>query len=120
MRKQVKGATAKQQHALNNHQNTIDALQQQLSVLEKRNQELNADLQSVQQVVPSLSSDLGIVVDLLEDLRAAKPPLAAPSAPAPPSPSLLTALPAAHATMTMVVFPRGSEAGIPWRLPIPE
>ncbi|MDP6505678.1 MAG: hypothetical protein QF886_18800 [Planctomycetota bacterium] len=79
----------------------------QVEELESRNAALVDQLNSVRQILPSLSSDLRLVVNLMEDMR-------------PMEPELVEPLLATPETITMLISPRGSDESIPWRLPIPE
>ena len=78
-----------------------------MAELKARNAELARDLETVRKVLPSLSSDLELVANLLADMR-------------PMEPELEAGLPPQRESITMLIRPRGREDEIPWRMPIPE
>lgn len=124
LQQQVQGATSNQQHVLTGHARTISELKDEIAKLEQHNRILNSDLEAMQDIVPSLSSDLGLVVDMLAQRKAEQPPVAPanPSA-APrraPSPKTRPAPPAAFVALPVTVIPHGGAEAVPWRLLIPE
>ena len=92
---------------LEQHDDNIGRMQMQVRELEAQNTVLNYELDSVREILPSLSTDLRLVVNLMEDMRPMEPELVDPLLSAPES-------------ITMLIRPQGLDEEIPWRLPIPE
>jgi hypothetical protein len=105
-----------QSAALSDHAMALEVLQRELTDMQRRNEDITQDLQAMRRVVPSLSTDLGLVVSLLEDLHE---PVVGSVAAEVRAEALPAAVPA-HDTLTMRVTLPGSEMSVPWRLPIAE
>ncbi|MCE9613969.1 MAG: hypothetical protein K8T26_06800 [Lentisphaerae bacterium] len=118
---------------LERYQSAMAAMNAKVASLEQRNETLLSDMESVRKVVPSLTTDMGLVVNMLEDLKSRPvPPVAAP-APRPVEPAAVAApAPVAKApvataeppgpplTLALQISPRTGATAIPWRLVIPE
>ena len=87
---------------------SVASLQGDLEALRSRDSELSRELSTVRDVLPALSGDLGLVVDLLETIRLDA------RRPATPNPAAM------RDSISMVIMPRGWDEPVPWRLPIPE
>ncbi|MDA0577598.1 MAG: hypothetical protein O3B24_05810, partial [Verrucomicrobia bacterium] len=124
LQQQVLGVAAGQRQALDGQAKTIAALKGEVAKLEIKNHALSGDLASMQTVVPSLSSDLGLVVEMLAELKTAQPP-PAPQIPLAPQPAptvmpSVPEIPTTYAALTITVHPSDGGADIPWRVIIPE
>jgi uncharacterized membrane protein YgaE (UPF0421/DUF939 family) len=101
-------ALAKQSQArLRKYDVELGRMESQVSALKARNSVLGDELNTVREILPSLSTDLRLVVNLMEDMR-------------PMEPELVEPLLSTPETISMRITPAGIDQEIPWRLPIPE
>lgn len=119
-RKRMEGDVKSQAAKLAAYEQTIATMRKKMADLELRNQALDQDLESVRDVIPSLSSDLGVVVNMLEQSKAAE--AAAARQPTPSTEPLEVSGPARNLAITLAIAPGpgGAGASVPWRLLIPE
>ena len=89
------------------HDAELGRMESQVRALKARNTVLSDELNTVRDILPSLSTDLRLVVNLMEDMR-------------PMEPELVEPLLSTPETISMRIAPPGIDQEIPWRLPIPE
>lgn len=137
LRRQVEGVTAAQTKETERYRAALESMRRQLAALEQRNQAVTRELDTVREVIPSLSADMGVVVNLLATMSnsPAASPMESPDAPlqnaasadqpavvaseeeaVAPAPAAVSA----WRTLTVQVKPLGSKTDMPWRLIIPE
>lgn len=134
LRQQVAGVTAAQTKESERYGTALESLRRQLAAVEARNETVARDIDSVRAVIPSLSADMGVVVNLLATMsNNATPastelpdepllesaPVAEPVVAESTEPPALTPS-AAWRAVTVQVKPLGGKTDLPWRLLIPE
>ena len=103
------GAFEKQAEAsqtrMNSYDDSLGTMRDKVEKLEARNTTLLEELDDVHDVLPDLSTDMRMLIEIIHEMRPVQPE---------------RALPRTYDTLSMMIQPEGIETVVPWRLPIQE